>query len=260
MLNVAAVVGTALIALWTEPVAAPVTTTGYCWHAPCVNAVAAKGITASGTVVAVGVCASEWRVIPKGSVWFIPGYGLCRVEDTGRLVKGRHLDLYFDNIADARKWGRKKLYIRRVTMLENPGTVGEWAINQFGRPTPLAVLRRMCDEVLEGMEVCVVGNEATRTMFKAFRMGLDHLDNYAHTERAQLQLSTLIAEEIADANIVSFHAMAILGHDSAREITNKMEINRRRKWKSNGDGTGQHVDEDIIKNSIDQEEETFGEY
>ena len=243
------------VALLTTPVPEPVTTTGYCWHSPCVNAASAKGITKSGSFVQMGVCAADWNVFPKHSIWFVPGYGICRVEDTGRLVHGPHLDLFFDDIRDARHWGRRTQHIRRITVIETPETVGQWAVNQFGRPTPLAVLRRMCDEVLEGMELCVVGNEATRTMFKAFRMGLEHLDKYAHTPETQLQLAAPIAEEIADANIVSYHAMKILGKYIGEEIDRKMEINRRRRWKTNGDGTGQHVDEDVVMRGADQEED-----
>lgn len=140
-------------------------------------------------------------------------------------------------------------------MLEDQNSVSEWAIKQFGVPTPLAVLRRMCDEVLEGMELCVIENEATRTMFKAMRMGLNHLDKYElpktwHTP----DLIGEIAEELADASIVGYHAAGILGIVMVDEITRKMDINRRRRWKSNGDGTGQHVDEDLVMRGADEEE------
>lgn len=139
-------------------------------------------------------------------------------------------------------------------MHETQDTIGPWAVETFGRPTPLAVLRRSCDEILEAMEVCVVNNEATRTMFKAMRMGLEHLDKYAHTQDVLHRLAHRIAEEIADSEIVNKHAAYVLKVDLQTYIDRKMEINRRRKWKSNGDGTGQHVDEDVVLNSIDQEE------
>lgn len=142
-------------------------------------------------------------------------------------------------------------------MIETPDTVGEWAVKQFGTPTPLAVLRRMCDEVLEGMELCVIENEATRTMFKAFRMGLGHLDKYAHTPTNQMRLAEPIAEELADATIVGYHAASILGVVMFDEIDRKMDINRRRRWKSNGDGTGQHVHEDVVMRGADEEEDTL---
>ena len=89
-----------------------VTVTGYCWHAPCINQESAHGQTASGTQVRRGVCAADWRTFPVGTIFDVPGYGRCRVEDTGRLVQGRHLDLYFDDIADAREWGRREQVVR----------------------------------------------------------------------------------------------------------------------------------------------------
>ncbi len=79
--------------------------TGYCPGPPCVVERWADGITAAGTEVSHGVCAADWRVYPKGSVFHIKGYGRCRVEDTGNAVKGRHLDLYFPTAQEARHWG-----------------------------------------------------------------------------------------------------------------------------------------------------------
>ena len=246
------------IAVLTQPVPEPVTTTGYCWHSPCVNAKAAKGITASGTRVQMGVCAANWAVFPKGSMWFIPGYGLCRVEDTGRLVQHRHLDLFFWDIQDARHWGRKTQYIRRVTMHETQDTIGKWATEQFGTPTQLSVLRRMCDEVLEGMELCVADNDVTRAMFHEIRNTMGELDWHEFTQAALDPVRRFkIAEELADATIVGHHAAHSM-HVTLQDFVNhKMDINRRRKWKVNADKTGQHVDEDVVLAGIDQEEDTL---
>lgn len=127
--------------------------------------------------------------------------------------------------------------------METQLTIGGWAVANFGKPTPLAVLRRSCDELLEAMEVCVVNNEATRTMFSAMRMGLKHLDTHAHTPQMQGQLSGEIAKELADSMIVNYHAAEVLSVDIHTFIDHKMDINRRRKWKQNADGTGQHVDD-----------------
>jgi hypothetical protein len=140
------------------------------------------------------------------------------------------------------------------TLLEDQFTIGKWATENFGKPNILAVLRRSCDELLEAMEVCVVENEATRTMFKAMRLGLSHLDKYALSNEHQLKLVDAIGYELADSEIVNKHAAAVMGIDLNSYVQRKMEINRRRTWKKNADGTGQHVEEDIILNSIDQEE------
>ena len=241
-----------------------VKTTGYCPTYPCVNRRAEHGVTKSGRRARRGSCAADWTIYPAGRVLFVPGYGLCRVEDTGRLVKGRHLDLYFDTTKEAEQWGVKYQFIKGVnmdssskeleTLLEDQFTIGKWATENFGKPNVLAVLRRSCDELLEAMEVCVVQNEATRTMFKAMRLGLEHLDKYALLNEQINELLPMIAEELADSEIVNKHAAAVMSIDLNAYVQHKMTINRRRKWKTKADGTGQHVDEDIVLDSIDQEE------
>lgn len=84
-----------------------VKTTGYCAGPPCVDAKWADGRTASNTVARRGVCAADWRVFPRGTTVYVPGYGICRVEDTGnpRFVNGKHLDLFFESEAEAWSWG-----------------------------------------------------------------------------------------------------------------------------------------------------------
>lgn len=96
--------------LYPDMVIEGVKTTGYCSHPPCVDSKWADGRTASNTVAQRGVCAADWRVFPKGAVLMIPGYGPCRVEDTGNphFVNGLHLDLFFEDIQEARRWGVQK--------------------------------------------------------------------------------------------------------------------------------------------------------
>jgi 3D (Asp-Asp-Asp) domain-containing protein len=105
--------------LLMNPVIYDVKTTGYCAGPPCVDAKWADGKTASGTVAQRGVCASDWAVFPKGAVVDIPGYGICRVEDTGNpdYVNGLHLDLFFDSAAEARTWGVRN---KTVTVISWP--------------------------------------------------------------------------------------------------------------------------------------------
>jgi 3D (Asp-Asp-Asp) domain-containing protein len=251
-----------LVLTLSNPVAAK--TTGYCPTYPCVNRRAEHGITKSGRRARRGTCAADWSVYPAGHIYFIKGYGLCRIEDTGRVVKGRHLDLYFDTVQEARDWGVRYQLIQEVHMesnaqelerlLEDQFTIGKWATENFGKPNILAVLRRSCDELLEAMEECVVQNEATRTMFKAMRLGMEHLDKYKLPDEVLTAGIPVIAAELADSEIVNKHAAAVMGVNLDTYVQNKMTVNRRRKWKQNKDGTGQHVDEDIVLNSIDQEE------
>jgi len=97
-----------------EPVSIPVITTGYCPGPPCVSPFYADGITATGVAVKRGHCASDWSIFPPGSKFDVPGYGPCIVEDSGNLVKGRHLDLYFPTLGEAQRWGLKRLDVQLV--------------------------------------------------------------------------------------------------------------------------------------------------
>lgn len=96
-----------------------VKTTGYCPGPPCVDSKWADGKTATGTTARIGVCAANWDTFKPGMVFEVPGYGVCRVEDTGNpnYVKGLHLDLYFDSEKDGRNWGVQYLPVR---LLEVP--------------------------------------------------------------------------------------------------------------------------------------------
>jgi 3D (Asp-Asp-Asp) domain-containing protein len=74
------------------------------------------GITATGTTVTEGVTvASDWRVLPPGTVVFIDGVGLRTVEDKGGKVKGYHIDVYMNRLKDARNWGKQ---YRNIWILE----------------------------------------------------------------------------------------------------------------------------------------------
>jgi NTP pyrophosphatase (non-canonical NTP hydrolase) len=52
-----------------------------------------------------------------------------------------------------------------------------------------------------------------------------------------------LMNEMADVVITMYAAAASIGGDLHAEIDRKMQVNRKRKWKLHGDGTGQHVDE-----------------
>jgi len=47
--------------------------------------------------------------------------------------------------------------------------------------------------------------------------------------------------EAADVAILLHRLVALLGSDLSTEVDAKMQINRARKWKAAGDGTGGHV-------------------
>jgi 3D (Asp-Asp-Asp) domain-containing protein/uncharacterized protein YabE (DUF348 family) len=69
--------------------------------------------TASGTLARVGAIAVDPKVIPLGSKVYveIPGgkwfYGRAVCEDTGGVIKGSKIDLFFNTESECRKFGRR---------------------------------------------------------------------------------------------------------------------------------------------------------
>ena len=56
----------------------------------------AYGVTASGVSAGTGVVAVDPKVVPFRSWVFVPGYGIGYAGDTGGGVKGRWIDLGYD--------------------------------------------------------------------------------------------------------------------------------------------------------------------
>ena len=56
-------------------------------------------------VVAMG------KKYPFGTVVIIPGYGLAAVRDRGGAVGDGHIDLYFERVEDALRWGRRMVTV-----------------------------------------------------------------------------------------------------------------------------------------------------
>lgn len=58
-----------------------------------------RGLTYSGTPVKHGVCAVDPKLIPLGTNFYVPGYGICRAEDIGGAIRGKMVDLGFEDIS-----------------------------------------------------------------------------------------------------------------------------------------------------------------
>lgn len=69
------------------------------------------GITASGMKVRPGVVAVDPKVIPLGTKLYVEGYGEAIAADTGGAIKGNKIDLYYENLSDAYKFGRRNLTV-----------------------------------------------------------------------------------------------------------------------------------------------------
>lgn len=70
--------------------------------------------TAAGTYPRIGTISCYWKILPKGTKIYIPGYGYGIVEDQGgnKNVDNLDLDLFFGHGSEAEaaaeKWGRKR--------------------------------------------------------------------------------------------------------------------------------------------------------
>jgi 3D (Asp-Asp-Asp) domain-containing protein len=82
------------------------------------TAYSTKGRTATGTHARRGTIAADPRLLPKGSVVEVKGAGRYsgryKVTDTGGSIKGRKIDIYVPNAANARQFGRKKVEVKVV--------------------------------------------------------------------------------------------------------------------------------------------------
>ena len=77
-----------------------------------------KGITATGTVVHLGTVAVDPKVIPLGSKLYITSddgkyvYGYATAEDTGGLIKGNRVDLYYNTTEECIQFGARRVTVR----------------------------------------------------------------------------------------------------------------------------------------------------
>jgi 3D (Asp-Asp-Asp) domain-containing protein len=72
----------------------------------------AFGITASGRRVQAGVTAACPRELEFGTWLEIEGVGKRRCDDRGGAIRGKKLDIYMPERADALEFGRRRLKVR----------------------------------------------------------------------------------------------------------------------------------------------------
>ena len=91
------------------PVAIEFQATAYC----------EAGITKSGVAARPGLAAADTSVLPLGTLVHVEGRrhrGIYRVMDTGRLVKGRMIDIFVSDLQQAKNFGRQKVLITVIQL------------------------------------------------------------------------------------------------------------------------------------------------
>ncbi len=69
-------------------------------------------VTAVGATLKKGVCATDPKVIPLRTAFYIPGYGKCTALDVGGAIKGNKIDMAYEDASRA-AWGAgwKEIYL-----------------------------------------------------------------------------------------------------------------------------------------------------
>jgi 3D (Asp-Asp-Asp) domain-containing protein len=76
------------------------------------------GSTRSGARARFGIAAVDPRLIRLGTLLYIEGYGPALAADVGGAIKGRRIDLCFNDSRQARAWGRRST---RVWLVDPAG-------------------------------------------------------------------------------------------------------------------------------------------
>ena len=79
-----------------------VKSTAYAGHQP----------TFTGAKTRHGICAVDPDVIPLGTRFRVPGYGICLAADIGGAVKGAFVDVWVKTERAALRWGVRTVTIR----------------------------------------------------------------------------------------------------------------------------------------------------
>ena len=70
--------------------------------------------TASGVAPYYGVVAVDSSVIPLGSRLYVDGYGYATALDRGGAIRGNRIDLFFESLDEAIRWGVRRVRVYRL--------------------------------------------------------------------------------------------------------------------------------------------------
>ena len=76
------------------------------------TAFAGRQSTYTGVQAKRGICAVDPDVIPLGTRFRVPGYGVCLAADVGGAVRGAMIDVWLPTERQAYRWGVRTLTIR----------------------------------------------------------------------------------------------------------------------------------------------------
>jgi NTP pyrophosphatase (non-canonical NTP hydrolase) len=120
---------------------------------------------------------------------------------------------------------------------ETQETIGSWIDNTFPGADPESP-RKTLRALEEMVELCFAAGASPTDIRTAVQRAIsDRADDEVITQLDK------IPAEVADVTIVLYGYAQLRGFDLQAEIDKKMAINRKRKWKANGDGTGYHIKE-----------------
>lgn len=106
---------------------------------------------------------------------------------------------------------------------ETGKSITDWALSTFGPPSSVEVVARRAQ--IEMAELVCAARDYDR----------------AETPAAIRAARKALASECADVGILVMRLCHMMGVDLSDAVDAKMAVNRRRRWKANGDGTARHV-------------------
>jgi NTP pyrophosphatase (non-canonical NTP hydrolase) len=123
---------------------------------------------------------------------------------------------------------------------ETQETVGRWMDETFPGIDPESP-RKSIRALEEMVELCLASGADAMQMMEAVKRGYNAAHDNPKSPYVRLHQPDKIAAEAADVLIVLYGVAHMRGFDLHAEVDRKMAINRARRWKANGDGTGYHI-------------------
>jgi NTP pyrophosphatase (non-canonical NTP hydrolase) len=125
-------------------------------------------------------------------------------------------------------------------MRETQETIYRWMNDTFPGADPESPRKaiRALEEMVELCLACGASYEEIRNAVERNRKDYRDLDDFDRRPEPDK-----VAGEAADVLIVLYGVAGMRGLDLHAEVDRKMAVNRARRWKANGDGTGYHIKE-----------------